>query len=39
MAQVSIWEKESFLAPKNIIIVGSGFVGLWAAYYLIKYYP
>jgi len=39
MAQVSIWEKESFLAPKNIIIVGSGFVGLWAAYYLKKYYP
>ena len=31
MAQVSFWEKESFFAPQDIIIVGSGFVGLWSA--------
>jgi gamma-glutamylputrescine oxidase len=37
--QVSIWEKESFYAPKDVIIAGSGFVGLWCAYYLKKKYP
>jgi gamma-glutamylputrescine oxidase len=37
--QVSIWEKESFYAPQDIIIVGSGFVGLWSAYYLKKRNP
>jgi len=37
--QVSIWEKESFFAPKDVIIAGSGFVGLWCAYYLKKKYP
>lgn len=37
--QVSIWEKESFYAPKDVIIAGSGFVGLWCAYYLKKQYP
>src|SRR6478672_7115683 len=37
--QVSIWEKESFYSPKDIIIVGSGFVGLWSAYYLKKKNP
>jgi gamma-glutamylputrescine oxidase len=37
--QVSIWEKESFYAPQDIIIVGSGFVGLWSAYYLKKKDP
>ncbi len=31
MVQLSFWEKESFLAPQDIIIVGSGFVGLWSA--------
>lgn len=35
----SIWEKESFYAPQDIIIVGSGFVGLWSAYYLKKNNP
>jgi glycine/D-amino acid oxidase-like deaminating enzyme len=39
MTQVSIWEKESFFAPKDVIIVGSGFVGLWSAYYLKKNHP
>src|SRR6266700_2118011 len=37
--QVSVWEKESFYAPKDVIIVGSGFVGLWCAYYLKKKQP
>ncbi|WP_315816304.1 FAD-dependent oxidoreductase [Paraflavitalea speifideaquila] len=32
--QISIWEKESFYAPKDIIIIGSGLVGLWSAYYI-----
>jgi gamma-glutamylputrescine oxidase len=39
MSQVSIWEKESFYSPKDVIIVGSGFVGLWSAYYLKKNHP
>lgn len=37
--QISIWEKESFYAPKDIIIVGSGLVGLWSAYYIKKQNP
>ena len=37
--QVSIWEKESFYSPKDVIIAGSGFVGLWCAYYLKKQFP
>ena len=37
--QVSIWEKESFYAPRDVIIAGSGFVGLWCAYYLKKQNP
>jgi len=37
--QISVWEKESFYSPKDIIIVGSGFVGLWSAYYLKKKNP
>jgi len=28
---VSIWEKESFYDHKDVIIIGSGFVGLWTA--------
>ncbi|MBS1916415.1 MAG: FAD-binding oxidoreductase [Bacteroidetes bacterium] len=39
MQQVSVWEKESFYAHKNVIIAGSGFVGLWSAYYLKKNHP
>lgn len=34
--QFSIWEKETFLAPQDVIIVGSGFAGLWSALYLKK---
>jgi len=36
---LSIWEKESFYGPQDIIIAGSGFTGLWAAYYLKKKNP
>ncbi len=39
MLPVSVWEKESFFAPKDFIIIGSGFTGLWSAYYLKKRYP
>jgi gamma-glutamylputrescine oxidase len=39
MQQVSVWEKESFYAHKDVIIAGSGFVGLWCAYYLKKNHP
>lgn len=37
--QVSIWEKESFYAPKDVIIIGSGLAGLWTALYLKKKKP
>jgi gamma-glutamylputrescine oxidase len=37
--QLSVWEKESFFAPADIIIAGSGLVGLWSAYYLKKAAP
>jgi glycine/D-amino acid oxidase-like deaminating enzyme len=36
---LSIWEKESFFAPADIIIAGSGLVGLWSAYYLKRKQP
>src|ERR1700679_2101884 len=36
---LSIWEKESFFAPADIVIAGSGVVGLWSAYYLKKKAP
>src|ERR1700743_1477932 len=36
---LSVWEKESFFAPADIIIAGSGLVGLWSAYYLKKKEP
>ncbi|MBS1605871.1 MAG: FAD-binding oxidoreductase [Bacteroidetes bacterium] len=39
MVQQSVWEKESFFAPADIIIAGSGLVGLWSAYYLKKLAP
>jgi gamma-glutamylputrescine oxidase len=35
----SVWELESFYAPKDVIIIGSGVVGLWSAYYLKKANP
>ena len=31
MAQLSFWEKTSFFSPQDIIIIGSGFTGLWSA--------
>src|SRR5436305_967269 len=37
--QVSIWEKETFFAPQDVIIIGSGFVGLWSAFYIKKKQP
>jgi gamma-glutamylputrescine oxidase len=39
MLPVSVWERESFFAPRDVIILGSGFTGLWSAYYLKKLYP
>lgn len=36
---LSVWEKESFFAPADIIIAGSGLVGLWSAYYLKRKAP
>ncbi len=39
MTQLSVWEKESFFAPADIVIAGSGLVGLWSAYYLKKHAP
>lgn len=35
----SIWEQETFYAPQDVIIVGSGFAGLWSAFYLKKKSP
>jgi gamma-glutamylputrescine oxidase len=39
MLPVSIWESESFFSPRDFIVVGSGFTGLWSAYYLKKRFP
>ena len=39
MALLSVWEKESFFAPADIVIAGSGLVGLWSAYYLKRSAP
>jgi glycine/D-amino acid oxidase-like deaminating enzyme len=39
MIQPSIWEKETFYGPKDIIIVGSGLAGLWSAFYLKRLQP
>src|SRR3984885_6446888 len=39
MRQIAIWEKESFFNHQDIIIVGSGFVGLWSAYFLKRKRP
>lgn len=36
---MSIWEQETFFAPQDVVIVGSGFVGLWSALYLKKSKP
>lgn len=39
MAQASFWEKNSFYSGQDIIIIGSGFVGLWSALQLNKRNP
>jgi gamma-glutamylputrescine oxidase len=39
MPLLSVWEKESFFAPADIVIAGSGLVGLWSAYYLKRSAP
>lgn len=39
MPQLSVWEKESFFAPQDIIIIGSGFTGLWSAFKLAEKHP
>ncbi len=39
MRNISVWEKESFFAPQDVIIVGSGFVGLWCAFHLLQKNP
>jgi gamma-glutamylputrescine oxidase len=39
MVSPSVWEQESFYAPADIVIAGSGFVGLWCAYYLKRAHP
>jgi glycine/D-amino acid oxidase-like deaminating enzyme len=36
---ISIWEKESFYAPQDVVIAGSGFVGLWSALQLKRKNP
>jgi gamma-glutamylputrescine oxidase len=37
--QPSIWEKQTFFAHQDIIIVGSGFAGLWCALKLVEKKP
>ena len=39
MPELSFWEKETFYAHRDIIIIGSGLVGLWSAYYMKKNVP
>ncbi len=39
MTSLSVWEKESFFAPQDIIIIGSGFNGLWSALHLMASNP
>jgi glycine/D-amino acid oxidase-like deaminating enzyme len=36
---LSLWEKETFFAPQDVVIVGSGFAGLWSALFLKKKHP
>jgi gamma-glutamylputrescine oxidase len=39
MTPLSLWEKDSFFGPTDVLIAGSGFVGLWSAYYLKHTHP
>src|SRR5688572_10654076 len=34
--QISLWERESFFKPADVLIVGAGFAGLWTALELRK---
>lgn len=36
MSGLSIWEKETYYAPQDIIIIGAGLMGLWSALELKK---
>jgi len=36
---ISAWEQSTYYAPKDLVIIGCGFVGLWTAYELINKYP
>lgn len=36
---ISVWEKESFYAHRDVIIAGGGFTGLWSAWHLKKQHP
>jgi len=36
---ISIWEQETFFAHQDVVIIGSGFVGLWSALFLKKKNP
>ena len=38
-AHQSVWEKESFYRKRDVIIIGAGLSGLWAAYHLKKKQP
>lgn len=37
--QLSVWERESFFEEQDVIIVGSGLVGLWSAFELKRKQP
>ena len=39
MLPLSVWESESIFSPKDYIVIGSGFTGLWSAYFLKKLHP
>ncbi len=39
MTSLSIWEKESYYATQDIVIVGAGLMGLWTAFELKKSRP
>ena len=36
---ISVWEQSTYYAPKDVVIIGCGFVGLWTAYELINKNP
>jgi len=37
--QISAWERESFFAAADVVIVGAGLTGLWSAWHLLKLRP